>query len=358
MFAFSAARYAVTKETYKGVNYSIYYQPGHTENITHMMQGMKDAIDYGNEHFAVYPHTTLTLAEIPQYKGAATAYPGVIFSAETLNFQSNFSDTNNVNYAYATIAHETAHQWWANLLSPADQPGRAFLTETLAQYTEAMVLEKHIGHMLMRKYLRNDNHLYFALQDRDEHELPLVQTMGQSFVCYQKGTLAMYALKESLGEIHVNSALRRLLDKHANPGTKAGTKDFITELCKDAGPAEIRIIDDWLRKTYIYFQQLKVVSCQQQTNGQYKLIVEIKVVRQDLATGKELPPDDDIDIAIFDQPMENWHAATSPVYLKKYHFTDTTTVLTLLTNKAPKAVVIDPYCYMPDPEQENNTVVL
>lgn len=354
MFALSAGKYVVKQERYKGVNYAVYYHPAHTANINAMLQAMKDAIDYGTTHFSAYTHQTLTLAEIPQYKGAATAYPGVIFSAEVLNFKSNFSDSNTLNYAYGTTVHEVAHQWWANILTPADQPGRAFLTETLAQYTEAMVLEKHSGRSLMRKYLQNDNHLYFAMRDPNEPELPLAGTIGQSAVCYQKGTLAMYALKETLGEERVNRALQQLLQQHAWPGKKAITHDLLTALRANASPQEIRTIDDWLTKTYIYAQEINILSCQRQSNGQYKLTLAVKVIKQDLQTDKELPPDDDIDIAVFDKKQQDWQMNTNPVYLKKHHFSTTNTVLTILTDQAPKAVAIDPYCYMPDPEQANN----
>jgi len=354
MFALSAGKYAVKKEQYKGVTYAVYYHPAHTANLNAMLQAMKDAIDYGTAHFSSYPHQTLTLAEIPQYKGAATAYPGVIFSAEALNFKSNFSDSNTINYAYGTTVHEVAHQWWANMLTPADQPGRAFLTETLAQYTEAMVLEKHSGKPLMRKYLRNDNHLYFAMRDPNDPELPLVSTIGQSAVCYQKGTLAMYALKETLGEERVDRALQQLLQQHAWPGNKAITQDLLTALRANASPQEIRTIDDWLTKTYIYAQEINVLSCERQSDGQYKLTLAVKVIKQDQQTDKELAPDDDIDIAVFDKKQQDWQMNTNPVYLKKHHFSATDTVLTVLTDRAPKAVAIDPYCYMPDPEQANN----
>ena len=355
MFALSAGKYDVRREKYKDVDYAIYYHPAHTANLNAMLKAMKDAIDYGSTHFSPYPHKTLTLAEIPQYKGAATAYPGVIFSAENINFQSNFSDSNTVNYAYGTTVHEVAHQWWANLLTPADQPGRAFLTETLAQYTEAMVQEKHNGRMLMRKYLRNDNQLYFAMRDPNEPELPLAGTMNQSAVCYQKGSLAMYALKETLGETKVNNALQQLLQQHAWPGNRAVAQDFLTILRSDASPQELRTIDDWLTKTYIYFLEISNISSKQQPNGQYKLTLAVKIIKQDLLTGKEMAPDDDIDVAVFDKKQQDWQRHTNPVYLKKYHFSKTTTVLEIVTDQAPKTVAIDPYYYMPDPEQESNT---
>ncbi len=89
-----------------------------------MMQAMKDAVDYGKEHFCDYPATSLSLAVVPHYPGAATAYPGVMFSAEKINFLSDFRDTSRFNTVYMVTAHETAHQWWADILSPAPRAGK------------------------------------------------------------------------------------------------------------------------------------------------------------------------------------------------------------------------------------------
>jgi hypothetical protein len=354
MFGLSSAKYAVQQETNKGITFSIYYQPGHSYNIATMMQAAKDAVDYGSRHFGAYPFKHLTLAEIPQYRGAATAYPGVVFCAENINFLTNFSDTSKINYTYSTIAHEVAHQWWANVLSPASQPGSAFLTETLAQYTEAMILEKKAGKMQMRAYLKADNQLYFALRPSDAGELPLAQATGQSFVHYQKGSLAMYALKESLGEKRINAALRRLLERHADARTSARTEDFISQLYEGASASDAKLIDDWLKQVFVYSLQLEVLSCKPLPNGQYDLQLRIQVHKTDQQRNRNVPPADDIDVAVFDVPQAEWTRHTKPVYLQKHHFSRTDTSIRITVNKRPVVATIDPYCYMPDANQQNN----
>ena len=133
MFALSSARYELKQEKYKGVDLSIYYKKGQDYNVNTMMKAIKDALTYCTANFSAYPLKQFVLAEIPHYRGAATAYPGVVFSAERLNFLSNYSDSNAVNQAYAITAHEVAHQWWANQLNPAHVAGRAMLTESLAK---------------------------------------------------------------------------------------------------------------------------------------------------------------------------------------------------------------------------------
>jgi len=353
MFAISSARYAIKKETYKGVDYSIFFHPGQTANLPVMMRAMKDAINYCTQQFGPYPHQQLVLAEIPQYKGAATAYPGVIFVAENISFLGDFSNSNQVNHAYGIIAHEVAHQWWANKLAPVAQPGAAFLTETLAQYTAAMLLEHAFGKTIMRDYLRADNQLYFSLSDADEQELPLAGTNGQAFVHYQKGSLAMYALKETLGEERVNKALHRLLDRHAYPGRKATAEDLLNELYQHASEHEIMCIKDWLERVVIYSLKVETVSCKRLPNGQYRLLLNITVNKTDRNNNHVIPPDEVIDIAVFNVPAREMNDHF-PIYLKKHHFSRATTRLELIVDQAPETVAIDPYCYLPDADQSDN----
>ncbi|MCF6404957.1 hypothetical protein L3C95_18800 [Chitinophaga filiformis] len=358
MFAISSARYEIKKERYKGVDFSIFFHPGQTANVPVMMRAMRDAIDYCTQHFGPYPHKQLILAEIPQYRGAATAYPGVVFGAENISFQGDFSGSNKINHAYGIIAHEVAHQWWANKLSPVAQPGAALLTETLAQYTEAMVLEHAFGKPLMREYLRADNKLYFALSDRDEQEQPLSKTNGQAFVHYQKGSLAMYALKETLGEERLNKALHRLLDRHTYPGLKATADDLLHELYQEASERKIKHIKDWLERVIVYSLKVETVSCKQLPNGQYKLQLNVSIDKTDRNNHQSLPPDEEIDIAVFDVPSAELNGQSTPIYLAKHHFSQSTNSLVLVVNNPPETVAIDPYCYLPDADQSDNLTAI
>lgn len=358
MFALSSARYEMKKETHKGVEYRILFHPGQTANLTVMMQAMKDAVDYCTRHFGPYPYKHLTLAEIPQYKGAATAYPGVVFSAENINFLSNFSDNNKINYGYGVLVHEVAHQWWANKLDPVYQPGSPLLTETLAQYTEAVVIEQSFGKQVMRKYLQAENQLYFSQRDPNIKEMPLARASRQAFVHYQKGSLAMYALKEALGPQRINDALRRLLDKHAYPGTRATANDLVNELCLGASESEIRLVKDWLERVITYSLKLKIRTCKQLANGQYNLQLAIQIDKTDDENNRSLLPDDNIDIAIFDRHPEDVNWLSMPLYLQKHHFSQSTTMLNITLNKLPKTVTVDPYAYLPDADQSDNIAVL
>lgn len=262
MFALSSARYAVSQERYKGVVLRLCYHPGHPGNLATMRQALKDALDYGTQHFGSYPLAQLTLAEIPQYRGAATAYPGLIFSAERFNFLGDFRDTSRVNLGYATLAHEVAHQWWAYQLTPVAGPGASLLTESLAKYTEAMVVADAFGPRRQRNYLRLDHDLYFAQRNTGEPELPLVRTAGQPFVAYQKGGLVLVSLRAALGEAAFDQALRRLLARHRYPGPAAYPDELRQEFARGASARQLRLLDEGLNQVVESDAHLRVLACQ------------------------------------------------------------------------------------------------
>lgn len=354
MFALSSAKYQIKKENYKGLALSIYYQLGHEYNVETMFKAMKDALDYGSTNFNPYPLKYFTIAEIPHYKGAATAYPGVVFNAERINYLTNYSNPNIVNQSYAITTHEVAHQWWANMLAPADVMGYAMLTESLAKYTEAMLLEKKYGKMHLRTYLRDDNNLYYAYGNPNEKEFPLAQTYGQNNVHYQKGGLVMYAVKEVLGEEQMNKVLRDLIAKHRNPNQKAITKDLIDELLKAAPANQKSFIDESFNQVVNYRMELKVLQCKPLANGKFSVYLQVNVGKNKSGVDQLMPPDMDIDIAFFNQPILDLDKNSKPIYLQKHRFNQLVTKLTIMVDQKPKTVALDPFGYLLDANLKDN----
>lgn len=356
MLAFSSARYTQTKALHKGMELTVFYQEEHEYNVPAILQGMKDALDYGNQHFSPYPLKQLSFAEIPQYRGAATAYPGVLFGSEKIIFLSDYRDTSKVNYTYATTAHETAHQWWANQLSPANAPGAAFLTESLAKYTEAKVIEHRFGKAYLSAYLKADNLLYFNLRNMSGQELPLSANIDQAFVRYQKGGLSLYAISEAIGEEGLSAALRRLLGKHSAPGKKALAEDLIRELYVGASDQQQQFIDETLRKVVSYSLKIKALNCKALADGRYRVTLQINIDKNESqASGqKALAVNEDFDIAFFDHQAGTRDQRPKPFYLQKHHFNKKETMMTIVLDKKPKSTGIDPYGYVLDEDQRDN----
>lgn len=361
MFALSSACYAVKTEKYKGTTFRIYHHPGHPQNVAAMMLAMKDAVDYGNANFGAYPRHELTLAEIPHYPGSATAYPGLIFSLERNNFRSNLTDTTGFNFTYATTAHETAHQWWAGRVAAPSGPGYALLTESLAKYTEAMVTEKRFGKMYLRPYHLKDSQLYFAYRSAvAEKELPLWQTTDQPFVHYQKGGLALFRLKEILGEAHLNRVLRELVTHHGYPLRKPDPATLVNLLKRGTNASAALLVDELFKKVIVFDNNIKILSNKSLPGNRQLLTLEINVRKTDETSGKPVPlmPDETINIAVFDQQIMPNMVPPKPIYAQLHHFSKNRSIIQIVVPREAAAVVLDPLSCMLDVDDQHNIVLL
>ncbi len=354
MFALSSATYLEKQRTVNGITLKLYYLKGQEANITSIFEGMKDALMYGEQHFAPYPYKQLIIAAIPHYKGAATAYPGIVFNSERINYLTNYSNPEKVNQSYAITAHEVAHQWWANVLTPSKTYGRAFLTESIAKYVEAVLIEKKFGKMYLSKYLKFDNYLYFANKDVNKRELPLDSTYNQPHVYYQKGGLALYTVKEIMGEQKLNKALSDLIETHKFPNNTATADDLIQILEKQALPAQLPVVKDLFRKTTFNVLQINLVSTKLLKNSKYETEVEVNLKNNDVNTGASYKPFLIVDVALFDKETSQWDRFTQPLHIQKTTLKNAVTRLKITTNKRPKSMAIDPYGYILDNNLDDN----
>jgi ABC-2 type transport system permease protein len=358
MFALSAARYELKHQVVNGISLNLYTLPGHAFNTKSVMNALADALIYGHHHFSPYTASQLTLAEIPHYKGAATAYPGVIFSAEAITFLADYTNPTHINQSYVLYTHEVAHQWWANQLVPNRGPGYAMLTESLAKYTEYMLLEKRFGKMHLRQFLKQEHDLYFLDHQSENNELPLVKTFDQNYVHYQKGGLIFYAVKEMIGEQALNKVLKEFIQRHRVSMIAARPEDLVADLLKVVPDEQKSTIKDFFTQVVTYTLAVKVVGVKKIANEQYQVDLRInadKNIRQ--KTTKE-PLYLTIDLAFFDQIERDWNKDLKPFYLRKQVLKDGTNELSVILKQKPKVVSIDPYAYLLDTNLEDNMEVI
>ena len=136
-----------------------------------------------------------------------------------LGFIQNFNDADKdekIDVVTYITAHEIAHQWWAHQVIGADKQGMTLLSESFSQYSALLVMEKLYGKEQIRKFLKIELDRYLRSRGSEVvEELPLNRVENQGYIHYQKGALAMYWLKEVVGENAVNTALKKLLAEYA-----------------------------------------------------------------------------------------------------------------------------------------------
>ena len=117
--------------------------PSPARNAQAVAAAAAHAIDFYSHRFGPYPFTDLKVAQMPG--GLSQGWPGLIFLS-SLSFltgqeksELHLSPVNKI-LINQVAAHETAHQWWGDLVmwsSYRDQ----WLVEALANYSSMMVLE-------------------------------------------------------------------------------------------------------------------------------------------------------------------------------------------------------------------------
>lgn len=234
-FAISSANYSVKKEIYNGKSFEVYYHPAHHENADHLLKNAKITMDYCENNFGSYPFKTIRFAEISCFtKGFnATAYPATIYMNENMTFHCNILADEQQDVINELAGHELAHLWWGNnQIDPDDREGDAMLTETLAMYTELMLLKKMYGNKRSEEVTAMHKDI-FESEKGFSGDVPLIKVTGDlTHIAYSKGAVAMYQLSELIGEEKVNLALRNFLELHKHPNPKPVSTDFLEEVYK------------------------------------------------------------------------------------------------------------------------------
>lgn len=122
--------------------------PNPLARLTDLANEIAGAMEWMAAHFGPPPLKTLTVSPIPGYFGQG--FPGLVYlsTVSFLNEQERpaYLRTAQQTTFYSEIlhAHEAAHQWWGNVVTPATYH-EEWLQEALANYSAMLVLEKKKG---------------------------------------------------------------------------------------------------------------------------------------------------------------------------------------------------------------------
>lgn len=364
-YAFLSARYMVRKDQWqpaKGgqkVDIGIYYTPGHTYNLDRMVKGIKKSLDYFTTHFSPYQHRQVRIIEFPRYATFAQSFPNTIPFSESIGFiaRVNDDDPQEVDYPFYVTAHEVAHQWWAHQVIGANVQGSTLMSETMAQYSALMVMEKEYGQAAMSKFLKYEMDRYLNGRAAEgKKEVPLLFCENQQYIHYNKGSMVMYALKDYLGEDTLNAALARYIKKTAFSEPPYTTALEFYDFILRATPDSLRTtVQDLFEKIVVYDNSMKSWSYKKKPNGRYAITMMVgceKTSSDSLGKGREVKPADWIDIGVFFKEGDD--GSRQAGFLKKFKITGSPQVIELETDNEPLRVGIDPYYKLIDTDTGNN----
>ena len=383
-YAFNSAKYEIKKEEWKGINLEIYYHKGHDYNLDRMMKGLKASLDYNSKNFSPYQHKQARIIEFPRTGGSfAQSFPNTIPFSEGVGFIADVDDTEEggVDYPFAITVHEVAHQWWAHQVIGADVLGATMLSESLSEYVSLKVLEHQQGKSEMRKFLKKALDDYLVSRTFEQkRENALMYNDGQGYIRYQKGSLVFYALSDYIGEDVLNGALKTYVEKVKFQEAPYTTSIDMVNHIKAVTPDSLQyVIKDMFETITLYQNKIVDSEVTELDNGKFQVDIEFNVskYRNDekgkrfygekvgdsltyKAEGKKRAEysvvlADYIDIGIFaEDENEDGKKKEVELYLKKHKITEINNKITIIVDRKPTEVGVDPYNKLIDTSSDDN----
>ena len=333
--------------------------PSPASNEREVANFTADAIRYYADHFGSFPYSQLALTQLPGRQ--SQGWPGLIFLSSYAFLNKQEQADIHMNAVGALLdqlipAHETAHQWWGDLVTWSTYHDQWF-SEGLANYSALMMLQDKnpAGFRAIMENYRNE------LVQKKENEDPGPVTLGSRLlssrfpqgyeaITYGRATWLFHMLRTMLQdgaelERKNNSdgnatepfvrALRKVRDRYA--GRSITTRELFEVFAEDLPPGlryEGRasldwFLDGWVNGTSMPKLELKGVKFV----GKGKSTLVTGVIRQEDAQAD----------LVTSVPIYAVVAGKAPVLLSRVFADGTETSFRLPAPAGTHKLLLDPY---------------
>jgi ABC-2 type transport system permease protein len=196
----------------RGKGTAIFHHPAHPYNIAEMSAALDASRRWYSEWFHPFPWNELKLSEFPNLAGYAQGFPTNITFSEGIGFLTK-SDV-KTDAVFLVTAHEAAHQWWGNILTPGQGPGANILSEGMSHFSTALLIEQVKGPRARMEFLKRIEENYGDSR-RTDAERSLVKIDGSrdgdQTVTYDKGGWVFWMMQRQMGRKRALAGLRAFI---------------------------------------------------------------------------------------------------------------------------------------------------
>jgi aminopeptidase N len=234
-----------------GVEIGVVTTEGKKEKGAAALAASRDLLHFYNNYFGVpYPLAKLDHIAIPNgLNGAMENWGGIVYNETTLLYDPKTSPEAVRQLTFSVNAHETAHQWFGNLVTMAWWDN-LWLNEGFASWMASKATDRF--HPEWRPYLANmgDRERVMNLDARKTtHPIQTpVETEAQAAdafddITYEKGQAFLRMLEAYLGEDAFRKGIRAYMAKHQYSNTTSS--DLWTALEQASGKPVGKLASDW-----------------------------------------------------------------------------------------------------------------
>ncbi len=317
-YSFLSARYEVRRSKWNGMDVEIYYLKDHPWNVPKMVNSVEKSFAYYTTNYGPYFNKQARIIEFPRVASFAQAFPGTMPYSESIGFIASIEKPDDIDMVYYVVAHEMAHQWWAHQVVGANMEGATSLSETFAQYSALMVMEKEYGREAMRKFMQYEMDRYLRSRGTERlKEKPLMRVdASQGYIHYRKGSVVLYYLRDMIGEEAINRALRKVLASYGYKQPPYPTSWVLVDALRAETPPQYQyLLKDLFEDITLFSNRALTAKAKKRVDGKYDVTLEVEAHKYKAdakGTEVEVPVDDWIDVGALAAPEERqalWQTA-------------------------------------------------
>jgi len=207
----ASARYRTATRQVGDIAVNSYFLPEDAAGGQKALNWAARALDTYQQQFGAYPYRELDVVPTMTTAGGIE-YPGLIVVARRLYY-----DRNNELFFESVTIHETAHQWWYNVVGN-DQLNHPWLDEALTQYSTYYYYERFYGQDAIANLMDSFRARWSRADDAGKPiGLPVSAYLDKEYsaIVYGRGPLFLIALRDRIGADKMAELLRRYYAEYA-----------------------------------------------------------------------------------------------------------------------------------------------
>jgi len=262
----------------QGSGTTIFYSPVHVYNVDEMSATLDAARRWYSEWFLPYPWRELKLSEFPALAGYAQGFGTNITFSENIGFLTK--NDAKANATFLVTAHEAAHQWWGNILTPANGPNGDFLSEGMAHFSTMLLFDKVKGARGRMEFAKALEARYNDRRRVDD-ERPMYDVDGKreadETVIYDRGGWVFWMLYDLMGHDRALAGYQHFIRTWSVGRDHPALQDFVASMRPYAPDAAAydAFVKEWMEDRVV--PEYRVTSAKKaKRGGAYDVTVTVR----------------------------------------------------------------------------------
>ncbi|HKW51963.1 MAG TPA: M1 family aminopeptidase [Candidatus Eisenbacteria bacterium] len=262
----------------QGKGTTIFYSSAHPYNIDEMSSTLDAARHWYSEWFLPYPWRELKLSEFPALAGYAQGFGTNITFSENIGFLTK--NDAKTDATFLVTAHEAAHQWWGNILTPAKGPNGDFLSEGMAHFSTLLLFDKMKGPRGRMEFAKSLEARYNDRRRVDD-ERAMYDVDGKreadETVIYDRGGWVFWMLYDFMGHDRALAGYQHFIRTWSVGRDHPALQDFVASMRPYAADAAAydAFVKEWMEDRVV--PEYRVVSAKKAKAGnEYDVTVTVR----------------------------------------------------------------------------------